>query len=527
MAGSKSGPKKRAGKPPRGATPSSIVREGGQRVEVFNSGLEVWIYDDANLETIRKGATKADPGAGGMPGGFEKSARKGLIVGYSLYQDDGVDAEVHVGPPFSPQELGAGRWLEPQTAFLKAPSGRLCIESNDASRLGPEPPGEAGAQVAIPPGNYRLTLLRVDHETLDREGLSWTGPQELILLTPGGSAKADAASDLLPFQQRRDTSWVGRYTIAGPRAEVLVWLGDYWDTFFVNLDSKACEQLGLSPGRYFRTHVPSAGLTMISVFAPSWEVGRKLPAPSGLSLEEYGYGAVVTPQDWRPHEALFCRRDSSKKRAEDEFQNLWLPGTLEVLDTAAHPPKEARPEAGPITLAEKRFFDERFLAMVLGDLLPGVDDLDELAFAEAIRRLDEELRPLGLLPQGDIGWLQTDGPHETEFGLRLYTGIRDAFAAILGSEANFEFMFLSELADGKWIATGITDQLQRRAMRRGPRGLPVPHPSIRLVEADEPPARMLAAHRKAVGSTKVLEGPGDLLSAAQSFSRFFELATRG
>ena len=36
---------------------------------------------------------------------------------------------------------------EPQTAFLKLPSGRLCVESNDASRIGPEEPAEEGAVV--------------------------------------------------------------------------------------------------------------------------------------------------------------------------------------------------------------------------------------------------------------------------------------------------------------------------------------------------------------------------------------------
>jgi hypothetical protein len=510
------------------AAPESTprVRDGGQRVEVFNSGLEVWIYDEANLKAIRAGATKSDPGAGGMPGDFEKSTGKGLVVGYSLYQDDGIFAEVHVGDAFRVRELEVGRWLEPQTAFLRVPSGRLCIESNDASRLGPEPPGEAGAKVEVPPGEYRLTLLRVDHEALDREGISWKGPQELILLTPGGT-KADAASGLLPFEQRRDTSWVGRYTINGSRADVLVWLGDYWDTFFVNLDANACAKLGLAAGRHFRTHVPSAGLTMISVFGSSWQEARKLEPPSGVSLDEYGYGAVITPQDWAPHEALFCKRDSAKKRAEDGVQNLWLEATVELLDPSDHAPKAASPEAALITLAEKSFFEDSFIAAVLGELLPGVDDLDELAFPDAIVRFDRALARMKLTPQGDIGWVQRDGAREAEFGLRLYTGMPTAFAAILASDANLEFVFLSELAGGKWIATGITDQLQRRAMRRNDRGIPVEHPTIRLVEADAPVARIRDAHLKAVGKAETVEAPTDLLSAAQAFSRFFEAATRG
>lgn len=502
------------------------VRDGGTRVEVYNSGLEVWLYDENNLDAIRAAATPADPGAGGMPGGFAASAAKGFVVGYSLLQDDALDVEVHVGRAFSKKELSAGRWLEPQTAFLRLPSGKLCVESNDASRLGPEEPGERGAEVKVPPGDYRLTLYRADHEALDREAIEWKGPQELVLLTPKGKP-SDAATELLPFKQRRDTSWVGQHTISGSKAAVLVWLGDYWDTFFVNLDTKACRELGLVPGRHFRTHVPEAGLTLVSVFGSSWDEASKLPRPANIGLEEYGYGAVITPQDWAPHEALFCRREATKTRAEDQVQNLWLPGTIELLDAKAHPPIERQPEARLITLAEQPFFDDRFLAMVLCDLLPGVDEGDELPLADAVGRIDAALAEHGFKPQGDIGWTKTNGAHEEEIGLRLYTGAGDAFAAIMASEANFEFMFLTELADGTWIVTGITDSLQRRAMRRDSKGIPVPHPGIRLTECDEPIAQINAAHRASVGSATAEQAPHDLITAAQAFAKFLKLAEYG
>jgi hypothetical protein len=175
-------------------------------LRVPNSGLEVWLYDDANRETIRGAAAS---GFGGMPGDVEEQSRRGLIVGYSLMQDDDLDVAVCVGDPLTDDELSGTRWLEPQTAFLRLPSGKLCVESNDASRVGPEQPTEAGAVVELPAGEYRLTLYRIDHEALDRERLSWSGPQEVIVLTPGGTP-ADAAQELLPFEPRRDTTWVGK-----------------------------------------------------------------------------------------------------------------------------------------------------------------------------------------------------------------------------------------------------------------------------------------------------------------------------
>jgi hypothetical protein len=276
------------------------------RFTVSNSGLEVWLYDDANRAAIRK---YANEGHGGAPGRYDELAQQGLVVGYSLQQDDELNVSVYVGAPFTEEELSAGRWLEPQTAFLRLPSGKLCIESNDASRIGPESPGEKGALTSVPPGNYKLTLYRVDHEALFREEREWSGPQEIIVLSPGGS-EADAVDDLIPFESRRDTNWVGKYTITGKHAEVLVWFSDYWDTFTVNLDAAAIAQMGLASGMFIRTHVPAAGLTLVSAFAESWEAAQRVGLPDGLAVDEFGYAALLQMAEWDGAQAMFCRRET-------------------------------------------------------------------------------------------------------------------------------------------------------------------------------------------------------------------------
>lgn len=505
------------------AAPKSL-RAGGQRVEVENSGMEVWLYDEANLERIAK-AGPPEEGAGGMPPRFEESAKKGLIVGYSMEGDGGVEPEVHVGTAFTEEELSVGRWLEPQTALLKLPTGVLCIESNDASRIGPEEPGAKGATVKVPPGDYRLTLLRADHEALDREGIEWKGANEIVLLTPGGKA-SDATDELLPFENRRDTTWVGKYSITGSKAEVLVWFSDYWDTFFVNLDIAGCKMLGLAPGRHFRTTVPKAGLTMVSVYGPTWDEARRLPAPSNADLSEYGYAAVIKPQDWGQEETLFCRRDKTKARAEDSVQNIWIPATVEVLDDKAHPPMAPSTEIQAIELAEKQFFDDGFLTMVLCDFLPGVEDREALPLAEAIEMIDALLEEMDLVPMGDIGWSRDDGVDLREHGVRLYAGTPDRFAAIVAGEGSFEFVFLSEAADGSWIVTGIPDEMERKMMRTDARGLPQPHPRIKLTNIDAPVAKIRAAHTKALGKTKLAEMPKDLLESAAALVRFMETAAK-
>jgi hypothetical protein len=145
-------------------------------LRIPNSGREVWLYDEGNRDRIQM-PDGADEGLGGIPPRFEAQTSRGLVVGYSLLHDDELRSDT---------ELAVARWLEPQHALLHLPSGKLCVESNDASRIGPEEPTETGATVDVPSGSYRLTLYRIDHAALDREWLEWQGAQEIIVLTPGG-----------------------------------------------------------------------------------------------------------------------------------------------------------------------------------------------------------------------------------------------------------------------------------------------------------------------------------------------------
>jgi hypothetical protein len=68
-------------------TTRKSVRAGGLNVVVENSGLEVWLYDDANRDVIRKPRARKDKGAGGMPPDFDAKTKAGLIVGYRHLRD--------------------------------------------------------------------------------------------------------------------------------------------------------------------------------------------------------------------------------------------------------------------------------------------------------------------------------------------------------------------------------------------------------------------------------------------------------
>jgi hypothetical protein len=501
------------------------VRKGATEVEVSNSGLEVWLYDDASLKAIRE-ARGSDKGAGGMPPGFEAKSKKGLVIGYSLYQDDAVQLAVFVGAPLTEKELSASRFLEPQRAFLRLPSGRLCIESNDASRIGPEYMKEhaaKGGHVKVPPGDYRVTLYRIDHEALDREGLKWQGPQEIVVLTPGGSAK-DAADGLLPFEQRRDTKWVGQFKLDGRRAEALVWFDDYWDTFTLNLNKAALKKLGVKPGTYIRTQVPATGLSLLTVVAESWEDAKRLPAPVGLELDEYGYGAVINMADWNSAEALFCKRDSARTRAEDKHLHLWLPAVVEVLD--ARPQPRTGPGPTPAQLEKKTYYDSGFLALVLCDVLPGVGDLDTLELPDALARLDKQFAKMGFSAQGDRCWQEGRGAQKAECCARFYAGLPDSMAQIWAGEGTFEVFFLSELDDATWVMTGYADEMEARIKRKGPTGLFVDNPRVQFETMDESLADIFARHTEILGESKQkpVPAPTDIEGCLAALQRFRKAA---
>jgi len=520
----KQGPaKKRAAKATAARRPS--VRDGGTHLSLYNSGNEVWLYDDANADAIRD-AGGMDFAHGRTGVSFETLTKQGLIVGYSLRQDDELEVAVYVGEPLTEEELSVSRWLEPQTAFLRLPSGTLCVEPNDSFRAGPETPTDKGGMVKVPAADYRVTLYRVDHEALFRERFEWRGPQEVIVLTPGGSA-ADSAADLLPFEPRRDTSWVGKYEISGSRANALAWFGDYWDTCVVNLDSVAAAKMSLVPGSYIRTTVPAAGITLISAFGASWADARRLPPPSGVPLDEYGYAAFSPMGEWNGAEALFCRRETTKSRIENEFHDVWIAATVELLDPEAHAPAPPQPKIAGLTptdLAGKRYFEQGFLSLILSDVLPGAGDIDELDLPGALDMLNETLGEMGFVPQGDLEWEEQSIHGGTERACRFYAGQPDRFVALLAGEATIDVLVISELGDERWIVTGLADDFESRILAARHRG--IANDGIQVESIDEALKAIFAAHKKALRAAKTPPVPpgANLEECATTLQRFLEAA---
>jgi len=230
--------------------------------------------------------------------------------------------------------------------------------------------------------------------------------------------------------------------------------------------------------------------------------------------------------DWDGAEALFCRRDTTKTRVEDEYHNLWLPAVVEVLD--ARPQEGAAPGQvlAATDLRTRSYFDSGFLALVLSDVLPEVGDLEELELPDALDRIDRKLSTIGLTPRGDVSWTDRIGAVTTESTCRLYAGLSSCFAAVLAGEGRFELVFVSELGDGTWIVTGLADDLDARIASRGPDGLPVPHPRVQLQAMDESLPEIVAAHKASLlkPTSPPVPAPANLEEAVAALERFLKVA---
>jgi hypothetical protein len=470
------------------------IRGGSTRVEVFNSGLEVWIYDEANAgEIVTKGLWRKLVDGG---------KTDGKLVGYGLWQDDSLFIEVVVGAALKAKELSVTRWLEPQYALLRAPSGKLAIETNDSCRVADEAEDrmDRGGRLEVPVDTYRLTLHRIDSETLKREGKTWAGPQEVIVLTPGGKPKDDVAG-VLPFKQNAELAWVGKVAIEGSKARGLVWFEDYWDTFFANLDSAAAAKLGLKPGAYLRVTVPATGHTFVTAFATNWVEGAKMKPPAGPKPAEFGYGAITKPQRWGNHEALFCRRVKTSKVVDEQHHTTWHEAIFEIVGPASATLEKKTEDdvlfRGRVltykrdVLAEKDYFDgdETALAIKLDARVKGVSFEDNLSLSDAVGKLDAAMSGLNLNAIGDFSFDVSSGSDSREFTVRAWGGVTDFFAAVWASVDSFEVFFYSRLASGDWLLTGTIDEGNAE-------GISATRPRLLVQGQDEVPLQdLLALHR--------------------------------
>jgi hypothetical protein len=235
-----------------------VIRENAVPVRVYNEGLVVYLYDEGNTERLRellrKHRLKNDFFSNLQAKKFQEVVtREALCVAYTLEQDDPISAEVGTGAPLSTSELQIGRWHEPQTARLSLPTGRLRVDTPNTMPLDADPPDDPGATVPVDPGDYILTLYRIDWDEMRRAGIKTKLPEEFILLTPAQKVKNFKDNGpILEFTPRQDKSWISNFEVQHDHFDGRLYFYGYWEGFWLNLQRAAAKKLGLTSGSRLR-----------------------------------------------------------------------------------------------------------------------------------------------------------------------------------------------------------------------------------------------------------------------------------
>ena len=320
-------------------TPTKVWLSEAQRVGIYNSGLEVWLYDKSCRSELKaSGAFEEDADEAIFEKAMQAFVRDGRIMAYQLMQDDSLDIAVIVRKPLTTQELAGGRWLEPQKGYLQLPSGRLVVESNDSLTIRKSKPTNPGAELAVPPGNYLATLYRVDWDALEADGMEWHGPSEIITLT--GSAKAKPVRGqpaILPWEPRGPGSASWKID-NGVYAGAVVFHDDEM-AMSIALDAAGIAQLGLKDKSVALLSVPELAFECVLVCV----TGDKAHKPYYDRLEKLRPPAAHAGKQWAHcqldldpgAQSVFCLRRNSKTKVPKKQQNAWHEATMRVLELQA------------------------------------------------------------------------------------------------------------------------------------------------------------------------------------------------
>ena len=317
----------------RALSQAQRIRAGAKLVEVFNSGLEVWLYDASHRDTLKSsGAFETDVDDAVMIKKMEEFVKSGLIMAYGLAEDNSLNIAVAVGVPLSRKELASARWLKPQQGFLRLPTGRLVIESNDALTIRKEKPTDRGVELTVPPGDYLITLHRIDWDALEADELEWEGPHEFLTLTPGAKAKPVRGQPaFLPWEPAGPgkTQW----TIVDGVYRGAVQFQDDSTAMSIALDVKSAGRLGLHDCCVVLLSVPDLKLECPLVFlagdARKYEFFARLEkvrVPREYAGREWAHAWMQPDVD-----AMFCMRVNPRVKASKKQQNVWHPATMQVV----------------------------------------------------------------------------------------------------------------------------------------------------------------------------------------------------
>lgn len=314
--------------------------KSAQRVKVFNSGLEVWLYDQSFRKQLKAtGAFEIDAEDGVLEKALHGLVKTGRIMCYSLMQDDSVNIAIAVREPLATTELGTVPWRKPQEAFLRLPTGRLIIESNDSLTLRKLEPTDPGAEIAVPPGDYLVTLYRVDWDVLAEEGIDWDGPSEFITLTSGNMAKPVTGQPaVLAWEEQQPDAAVWRIQ-DGTYAGAAIFDDDLL-AMRIALGEQGISELGLGDKSVSLLSVPDLGFECALV----WIRGDRKQGAYYDRLERLHLPKACLGKEWAicnlevevpGDQTIFCLRRDAKVKIARKDRNVWHQASMRVLDNRA------------------------------------------------------------------------------------------------------------------------------------------------------------------------------------------------
>ena len=317
-----------------------VIRENAVPVYVYNEGLVVYLYDEANTAKLKSLLQKHRLLKNDFFNNLHAKkfrdivTREALCVAYTLEQDDPVSAEVGTGSPLTQEELKIARWLEPQTARLSLPSGRLRIDTPNTMPLDPDPRDDPGATVEVEPGEYVLTLYRIDWAEMRRAGIKKKVPDEFLLLTPIQHAKGNVAGGaILEFPLRQEKDWVKDYQVDQKHFDGKLYFYGYWEGFYINLERSAAKQLGLRRGN--RLRIETERLQIDALFLGDFKhedffafYGKEKVEDRIKSFKEFAFG------EWKKMEGrdiLHFIRQKTTRAVMERYMDTWIPVRMVVL----------------------------------------------------------------------------------------------------------------------------------------------------------------------------------------------------
>jgi len=241
-----------------------------RRCAPYNDGHWCFAYDRAHIPRLSE--LKAYEALIGFSASIEAEkllmqlGDEGLALAWQLDHDGGVVVDVVVGKKITSGQKGKAQWLKPQGSYLSIPSGRLRIETLNSLSFGPDEKTGEGCEIEISPGDYDVTLNRVNWSLMDDSMDDQPEiPTEVIVLEPvkPKGPREKNASLLLDDALGEDGRW-----LKGGKVEGTVFTGTTrkiaWkpDIVYTNMRGAHAEEIGLAFGDTIRIEAGDSSLTL-------------------------------------------------------------------------------------------------------------------------------------------------------------------------------------------------------------------------------------------------------------------------